>query len=265
MKQDYPVSTFVYTGPLLLDCYPVPPTTAVPWATEQKRLSRPIALITTGTAWGRELLITLAQHMHKADFSCMMLAPDRDTSVQLEAYANPYLFVLREARLSNILPLCDIVIHHAGHGTAQAVVLSGKPSITVTSYEYDREDNALRLQELGCGVHLGDDFYRHGMSIEYLGHVVRRVAGDERIAAATRGLAKEIAAAVEGRGAREVIRLVEEHLSSPKRRRRRLVFQPQCRRPFYTSQLLPMVSIYRHALLTRLARAWMRWTRRNTS
>jgi UDP:flavonoid glycosyltransferase YjiC (YdhE family) len=58
----------------------------------------------------------------------------------------------------------DLAIHHCGSGTYHYPILHNLPSITVGTKCYDRDDVAVRLQELGGAIHLGatderEDFF----------------------------------------------------------------------------------------------------------
>ncbi|MCP4150221.1 MAG: hypothetical protein GY757_20910 [bacterium] len=59
----------------------------------------------------------------------------------------------------------DFMIHHCGSGTYQYAILYRLPTITIGTGFYDREDVAMRLEELGVNRHLpgsaeADDFCR---------------------------------------------------------------------------------------------------------
>jgi hypothetical protein len=48
----------------------------------------------------------------------------------------------------------DLMVHHCGSGTYHYPLLHGLPSITVGTQKYDRDDVAVRLEELGVSVHI---------------------------------------------------------------------------------------------------------------
>jgi UDP:flavonoid glycosyltransferase YjiC (YdhE family) len=247
-SRDYPDSEIVYTGPLFVDCFDPPPPSLGIWSAEQRRQGRAVVLVTTGTAWGSQFLESLARSMDRAGFSCVMAIADEQARRTVQGHGHPHLLIVDGARLQDLAAASDAVIHHCGHGTLQAVILAGKPSITIPSFEYDREDNALRIEELGCGVHLSDAVYRRGLDIEQLNAAVDRVLGDGRIAAATAAMSRTMAEFVAERGAGHLLRVLErKKLVDPHRRRRRIRV-----RPSYPQARIPGLRLLRHALRTRL-------------
>lgn len=49
---------------------------------------------------------------------------------------------------------CDLMIHHCGSGTYHYPILHGLPAVTVGTECHDRDDIAVRLQELGVSLHI---------------------------------------------------------------------------------------------------------------
>ena len=127
------------------------------------RGSRPIAYLTIG----------LARHANLAPFlpGCIDLLLDRGAAVVTNVEADLGRDPSRADRYlySAFLPMdlvcsrCDLMIHQCGSGTYAAQIDHRLPAITLGTMCYDREDVALRLEELGASVHVvspaeDDDF-----------------------------------------------------------------------------------------------------------
>jgi len=249
-ERNYPNSMFVYTGPLLLDCFDPAPAALQSWVIQERQRGKRIVLVTTGTAWGREFCVNLAKSMDRARFSCIMTISDKKTLQVLKECAHPNLIVVGPSRLQDLISQADAVIHHCGHGTFQSVLLAGKPSITVPSFEFDREDNALRLEDLGCSIHLNDGVLRRGLNIEQLNDAVDNVLSDGKIAAATACMSRKVSAFTAERGPGYVLKILEENKllpSSNRHRRSRINIKRS-----YSRLRFPFLRILFHALRARL-------------
>jgi len=209
-RKIYESSEIIYTGPLYSEYFDAAPCHLREWAESERRCGRPVVLVTTGTCWGRDFCLSLMRSMHRAQFSAILAIPKQKTRMEIERHAQPHLFIVEGAQLSALLPECDVVIHHCGHGTFQSVVLAGKPSITIPSYEYDREESALRLQELKCSIHLTDSLYRYGLQIEQLNETIGRMLNDQEIAAATQRMSNTIRSFMAQRGTSYVLKVLEQ-------------------------------------------------------
>ena len=252
-EQAYPDSVFVYTGPLQAPCFDRPAPEVQAWTARERQGGRRVLLVTAGTvARGTDLLLALARAMARAPFSCVMAVANDETQRRLSEVEAPHLLVVAGAALRDLVAACDLVVHHCGHGTLQTVLQAGKPSITLPSYEYDREDNALRLEDLGCGIHLSDAFYRRDLDMDLLAGTIEQVLGDPRIGAAVASMSRRITEFGAQRGPGHLLRVLAERdlVDRPARRRTRPALRSRPRRaPWPTLRLL------RHALGVRLA-AW---------
>ena len=70
-----------------------------------------------------------------------------------ENYKDEY-FYNRFLPLNHICSKADLIIHQCGSGMYHYPLLNQKPTLTIGTQCYDREDVALRLQELGVSKHI---------------------------------------------------------------------------------------------------------------
>jgi UDP:flavonoid glycosyltransferase YjiC (YdhE family) len=105
----------------------------------------------------------------------------------------------------------DVVVHHCGHGTLHTALLAGKPSLTLPSGHYDREDNALRLQDLDCGRHLDAAVLRKGGDAVAFSTVVTELLTDSAIQKGVAAIASIVADYVDTRGPAELGRVLAAH------------------------------------------------------
>lgn len=112
---------------------------------------RRIIYVTFGTeAAPRPQLLDSISHLLKSDMAVITnikldgLGPAEQALYYYASYL-PMHFVC-----SNV----DLVIHHCGSGTYHYPILHNVPSITIGTQCYDREDVALRLEELGVSIHI---------------------------------------------------------------------------------------------------------------
>src|SRR5262249_51128727 len=108
----------------------------------------------------------------------------------LEQYNGDRFLVTGFTNIQQMVDSADVVLHHCGHGTLHTILLAGKPSLTLGSGEYEREDNAMRLEELGWGKHLGYDYVRHGFDSGAMGSAIRSVLYDSEIQAGVKRIAE---------------------------------------------------------------------------
>lgn len=259
--RNYPHSVFIYTGPLFVDGFDESPIELQAWSAHQRADGRRVVLVTLGTGWGREFCLELAAAMDRVRFSCIMAIPKQTDRALVNRYAHPHLLIVEDVGYTALLPHCDAVVHHAGHGTLLRVMLAGKPSITVPSYQWDREDHALRMEELGCGVHLHDGLYRGGLNVDQLNDAVDRVVSDPTTAAATEAMSRRLAQFMAERGPAYLLRTLEERNLVPargRRRKRRLSFRRRSVPRFPWLQILVRARLARIAAFGAQLRHWRR-------
>ena len=66
---------------------------------------------------------------------------------------NPCVYVNRFLPLNYICTIVDLVVHQCGSGMYHYPILNEKPTITIGTQCYDREDVAIRLEQLGVSKH----------------------------------------------------------------------------------------------------------------
>src|SRR5260370_14878654 len=132
------------------------------WLAVRRGEKMPILLVTLGTAYGEKLYRVLAESLVHLDLAVVMVVPFESERKALESCNGARFQVTGFTNLHELVNSVDVVMHQCGHGTLHTVLLGGKPSVTLASGEYHREDNGIRLEELGCGSHLSNEFFRHG-------------------------------------------------------------------------------------------------------
>jgi UDP:flavonoid glycosyltransferase YjiC (YdhE family) len=110
-----------------------------------------------------------------------MVVPEDRARRPLEERIGPRFQVTGFTNLRELSEQADVILHHCGHATLHTVLLAGKPAITLPSGEYDREDNALQLEDMTCGRHLGHDFFRKGLSSDAMSAAIKQVLADSGI------------------------------------------------------------------------------------
>ena len=204
VRDHYPESTFVYTGPLLLQIGSPTPASLREWIASCRRRGAPIILVTLGTAWETKMYTALADCLERTDFAAIMVVPDDGERQRLERRNGSRFQVVGLTDLRDLAERVDLVVHHCGHGTLHTVLLAGKPSLTLTSGQYDREDNALRLEDLDCGRHLGRDFLRNSLDAQAFSAAVNSVLTDDAIKTGVSAMSRTVSEYVEKRGAAEL-------------------------------------------------------------
>jgi hypothetical protein len=214
-RQCYPTTEFVYTGPLLL---PLGFTISEPlhsWLAVARHSGSPIAMITLGTIWGEQIYEQLLDCFAGSEFSVLMVIPQDNIRDRLSIKNNRSLHVTGLVDVSQLANSVDIIIHHCGHGTLQAAIMAGKPSLTLPSGEYDREDNALRMQDLGCGYHLGHDFFRKGLRSSKITKVASRLVRRPDVHSRLSRLSSIMSDYASGRGFRGLTHALASRVNGP--------------------------------------------------
>ncbi len=174
-KECYPNTEFVYTGPLFMPAEFTMSESLNVWLADARQSGAPIAMITLGTIWGADIYEELLDCFKGSEFAVVVVIPQENIRSSLSIRNNPSLHVTGFVDVATLANNVDIIIHHCGHGTLQTAIMAGKPSLTLPSGEYDREDNALRMQDLGCGRHLGHDFFRRGLRLSRIAKIASQL------------------------------------------------------------------------------------------
>lgn len=207
----YPESTFIYTGPLLVQIGRPTPASLREWIAAARQEGAPVILVTLGTVWDTPMYTVLADCLERTEFAVVMVVPDDEERRSLQRRNGARFQAVGLSDLRDLAERVDLVVHHCGHATLHTVLLAGTPSVTIPSGQYDREDNALRLEELGCGRHLGPDFFTDGMDARALSAAVESVLTDGAISRAVSAMSKTVSDYVEQRGPAELVRALAAH------------------------------------------------------
>lgn len=141
-------SKYYYSGPLILDDY------AVEGSLKDftgKNKDRTIVYLTYG----------LAPPPPAQIIACLTYILEKNmaviTNVQNDALRDAFRDTLYYSPFLPMHYVCqaaDVIIHHCGCGAYHYPILHEKPWITLGTMRYDREDVALKLEELGLSTHL---------------------------------------------------------------------------------------------------------------
>jgi len=140
---------------------------------------------------------TIARAGHTL-FTCLQHLLDEGVAIVtsinvkgLSAAQQELYFWARYLPMSFVCSHVNLMIHHCGSGTYHYPIMSGVPGLTIGTRCYDRDDVAVRLEELGASVHIGapeesEDF------IEKFRQAIERYFGDggEYIAEKKHNIAK---------------------------------------------------------------------------
>jgi UDP:flavonoid glycosyltransferase YjiC (YdhE family) len=203
--ESYPSADFVYTGPLLFRDGPPCSEFLKEWLSARRQEGVPIVLVTLGTVWGKRVYKMLADSLERTEYAVVMVVPN-DERFSLERRNGTRLQVTGFVNLLDLAERVDIIMHHCGHATLHTALIAGKASITLPSGEYDREDNALRLEDLSCGKHLGHDFFRNGFNSHAIGTTIRNVLNDIEIQRGVADMSRVVREYVTTRGPGELLR-----------------------------------------------------------
>lgn len=93
--------------------------------------------------------------------NCIKYLFDRDVAVvtnigadRLAGHRQEIYYYARYLPMNFVCSRVDLAIHHCGCGTYHYPILHNLPSVTIGTMCYDRDDIALRLQELGVSEHV---------------------------------------------------------------------------------------------------------------
>jgi hypothetical protein len=188
----YAKTIFVHTGPpILKDGAPISEALCH-WLFSHRERGTPVVLITLGTAWGEHVYGALADCFGGGEFAVLMIIPHERCRLQLKQRDETWLYISDFTNLLELAKQSDLIVHHCGHATLQTALLAGKPSLTLPSGEYDREDNALRMEDLNCGRHLGHDFFRRGIKAGPLRRAARGVMRSPDISLGVAAMSKVV-------------------------------------------------------------------------
>ncbi|MGZ8981892.1 MAG: glycosyltransferase [Burkholderiaceae bacterium] len=204
----YAGSRFVYTGPLSVGADGPLPAPLQRWIDKQ---ARPLLLVTLGTAWGDHLWEPLGRHLRERGIAALLNIPREETRRRLAHLAGSHVRIVGFSPLLTLMRASDVVMHHCGHATALLALLAGKPAITVPTGDYDREDNAIRLEALGCSRRLRPQELARGIDI---GAVVQHMHHSASIRRATRVMQQRVQRQMAEHGAQAALDAISERCLS---------------------------------------------------
>ncbi len=154
--------TYVFGGPLLL---PASDRTAHGFAPEgltraditafhdrHRRAKRPLVFLTAGTNWKPEALRTVVIRLLERGMAVLSTCVIDDVKTSLlELYCGARFMSMHDA-----CARADVVVHQCGNGTYHYPLIHGVPMVTIGSGFFDRDDVAVRLEELGVSIHVPD-------------------------------------------------------------------------------------------------------------
>ena len=210
VSESYPDTKIIYTGPLLLNLGDPLPERVCDWLASWRDKRVPIVLVTLGTAWGTEIYSAFADCFENMEFPVIMIVPAERERAILARRNGPRFQVVGLTNVRELAEQVDVVIHHGGHATIQTVLLAGKPSIVLPSGEYDREDNACRLEDLLCGKFLGHDFFRDGIRAEKIERTILEVWNDPNVQRGVSAMSGVVRNYVDRDGVAEAVTLALE-------------------------------------------------------
>lgn len=119
----------------------------------------PLVVVTMGSilTGNRELLASIGRAAAESACKWLLLTPAPGV---VEAFPAGRVMQVPFAPLRSVLPHTNLVIHHAGIGTASAAIWSGVPQLLMP-YGHDQFDNAARLKHLGVASVLSAGTRRH--------------------------------------------------------------------------------------------------------
>lgn len=141
-----------FVGPLFLNENNTVSTQVLEWIEQQKKSGNRLFVITLGTVYGTiDNYRFLINSLKQLDESVLVICPIDEIFDELRNEFPDFnnIKIVRFVHLPVILNETDLVIHHFGHGVILHCLLAGCPTVSIPSYEYDREDNALRLEKIG--------------------------------------------------------------------------------------------------------------------
>jgi UDP:flavonoid glycosyltransferase YjiC (YdhE family) len=140
-----PPAPFVYAGPLL-DLKP-PPRSPGPLIDRR----RPNVLVSFSTTFQRQaaVMARCMRALENLDVNVIVTTGPAVNPDQLPGTANAR--VIRFSPHDDLVPFCDLVICHGGHGTLMRPLLLGVPVLCLPMGR-DHPDNGRRLAERGAGL-----------------------------------------------------------------------------------------------------------------
>ncbi len=141
-------ASYFYSGPLLISDKPSKNLSERLEEFLSNNKHKPIVFITTGTI-DRTPIENYIAFFVKRNYAVITTC---NCAVN-ETYKNE-VFYNRLLPLNHICSISNLMIHQCSAGIYHYPIMNGIPSLTIGTQCYDREDIALRLQELGVSGHI---------------------------------------------------------------------------------------------------------------
>ena len=174
---------------------PMPPEAPPPQWLVDIPADHPLGLVTLGTIFTGDLgfYSWAAQALAQAGIVPVVTLGwnpvSSEKKAELKRALPPGTRLLNWAPYEQVLPRCQIAIHHGGMGTTQRAVVHGVPQIVVP-HAADQRIQARRVAEAKVGLHLTAHDVRQGQ----LSEGVKAILEAEWVAENARRLAREMAA-----------------------------------------------------------------------
>jgi len=159
---------FYYTGPILGD-----PDWVEPWSNPWKMNDeRPLVVVSLSTTYQNQAPTIQAALDALKDMDVMGLLT-LGPAIEGEKFNVPEnVVVVKSAPHSQIFPMADLVITHAGHGTIMRSLQHGVPLICMPMGR-DQDNNAVKVKYHGCGLKL-----KPGSSSEKIKKAMQKILKD---------------------------------------------------------------------------------------
>ncbi len=143
-----------FSGPLLFDDVDITPRAPLEVFMARNHNKRRVYLTYGGTQ-GRDAPLEIVECIHRMlerDIAVVSNVSAGRASL-LERFPNTY-YSLSYLPMNYVCSNVELVFHHCGSGAYHYPILHGVFSVTLGTQRYDREDVALRLEELGVSKHI---------------------------------------------------------------------------------------------------------------
>lgn len=140
--------SYFYSGPLIVMDKPSKNLSEKLNEFLEKNSNKPIVFITTGTV-DRTPIGNFIEFFVKRGYAVITTCNNEMNELYKEE-----IFYNRLLPLHHICGISNLVIHQCSSGIYHYPIMNGVPFLTIGTQCYDREDIALRLQELGVSGHI---------------------------------------------------------------------------------------------------------------
>jgi len=140
--------SYFYSGPLIIEDKPSKKLSSRLDKFLMENKQKPIVFITTGTV-DKTPIEKYLEFFVKRNYAVITTC-----SHELNQVYSECIFYKKLLPLNYICSISNLVIHQCGSGMYHYPIMNRTPSLTIGTQCYDREDIALRLEELGVSAHI---------------------------------------------------------------------------------------------------------------